>query len=184
MKGLGSAILEVDYEFFQRNILPPLHPSIDIGKILTRLKVDGILVNGRWQQFPQDPWEYAAGDVKDERSAEDKVFANLETLARSIIERSGANAQKILTYKCLSDYAPVCSFETKTRKPDAFFVFDEDQRAPDNLHWCSIATPAEFKLQDRCEDVQSVRSRSLSYGSIRIIYVWSLTSLLRMPGYQ
>ena len=102
MKGLGSAILEVDYDFFQRNILPPLHPSIDIGKVLTRLKVDGILVNGRWQQFPQDPWKYAAGDVKDER-AENKVFANLETLSRSIIERSGAKAQKTLTYKCLSD---------------------------------------------------------------------------------
>ena len=159
---LGEAIPEVEYEFFERHLLPPLPSSIDINNVLARLETDQIIVDGRWQRFPIDPWKNAVGDANNERSTENKVFAALVPLVDEIVQRSRTNAAKTLTFKCLPDYTPPCCFEKKKGRPDGFFVFDEAEHSPDEPYWCDIVTPAEFKLRDRRPDLQDVSIRSPS----------------------
>ena len=160
MEDLGPAIPEVEYDFFRHHILPPLHPSIDIDQIITRLEADEIIVGGRWKRFPQDPWTYTTGPSNQRRS-ENETFARLEGLLQDITERSEVDASKTVEYKSLPDYTPTCSFEEKKGRPDAFFVLSTAQDVG-KPYWRDIVTPAEFKLKDTCDDLQDVRIRSPS----------------------
>ena len=175
VKDLGPAIPEVEYNFFRHHILPPLHPSIDIDKIITRLQADKIIVNGRWQQFPEDPWTYAVKD-NDECNVEHKVFANLEDVVHNVVERSGADSPKTLEYKSFPDYMSPFSFEEK-KGPKASLVLSTAQDVP-NPSWRDIVTPVEFKLQDRYGDLQDVRTVPCIY------IVHSLIKLIGMLGHQ
>ena len=156
MKDLGPAIPEVGYDFVREHILPPLHDSIDINGIIAHLKRDEIIVDGRWKQFPRDPWTYATGPT-DQRRSENETFACLEWLLQDIIERSGLDASNTVEYKSLPDYTPTCSFEEKKGRPDAFFVLSTAQDVG-KPYWRDIVTPAEFKLKDTCDDLQDVRT--------------------------
>ncbi|KAI0093394.1 hypothetical protein BDY19DRAFT_990038 [Irpex rosettiformis] len=156
----GNAIPEVDYEFFKLNILPPLHPFIDIDTIISDLEDDEFIVNGRWAAFPRDPWTYAIDSSGLQRKKENEVFAPLTTIIREITSsrRATVSARRALDYESSSDSVPVCCFDKKDAMPDGYFVFNTPNQPAMRLdgrpYWRDLATPAEFKLRDRKEDLQ------------------------------
>ncbi|KAI0093431.1 hypothetical protein BDY19DRAFT_923656 [Irpex rosettiformis] len=158
---LGVAIPEVEFEFFKLHILPPLHLSIDIDTIISDLVDDEIIVNGRWAAFPRDPWTYATDSSGvAQREKENEVFAPLATIIREITssKRTGVHARRALEYESLPDSTPVCCFDKKGARPDGYFVFNTPNqpamRFNGRAYWRDLATPAEFKLRDRREDLQ------------------------------
>ncbi|KAI0093413.1 hypothetical protein BDY19DRAFT_1045616, partial [Irpex rosettiformis] len=157
---LGSAIPEVDYEFFELHILPPLHSSIDINTVISGLEDDGIIVNGRWAAFPRDPWTYAAESSEFQHDKENEVFAPLTTIILEITssKRTGVHARRALDYESSPKSAPVCCFDKEYARPDGYFVFNTPNqpamRSNGRPYWRDLASPAEFKLRDMKEDLQ------------------------------
>lgn len=164
---MSEAISEVDHKFFQDCVLPPLHRSINIGRLIAKLQEDKIIVDGRWKQFPADPRTYAEGSSMNEdyEELESSVFAGLSTLVADVtsVERIGIDAPKTLKYCNRPDDPPKCCFEKKHRQPDSLFTFSTTVRDSDDLYWRDLATPAEFRLTDTRSDLEDVRGNTSCY---------------------
>jgi hypothetical protein len=159
LEDLGSSISQVPYEFFEANVLPPLHTSIRVGRVVDKLKKTGIIVRGRWKYFPQDPYLYAKSS-SDVHGTENEVFGRLVPLISDIIKstESRRGRTQLVEYLSLPNNIPISSFNEKSGKPDGYFIFIDGRSSSSQgrHYWRDIATPAEFKLQDTRNDLQNV----------------------------
>lgn len=159
--GKKGVVPEVEYEFFAQHILPPLHKSIDISGLIERLKKNGTITDGRWRAFPLDPCKHASDGPDHE--TENNVFTSLVKVVTAATNSAvtGIKTKKILHYRSRPDKPPICSFDKKLGRPDGYFVF-APAHTSNEPYWRDLATPAEFKLRDTGDDLQSVRDVSFA----------------------
>jgi hypothetical protein len=147
---LGPFVYEVQYRFFQDNILPILPRRLKVLDVVKRLKTANVITNqGRWIHFPRDPHEYAMKKDDEDKLNENMVFANLVPLIKAIVEHAHCDRTASVTYESRPNSVPVCCFEDKLSRPDGYFLFNRravPKREDGRHYWRDIATPAEFKL--------------------------------------
>ena len=119
--------------------------------------------------FPRDPYTYSnkkSGFVADddaEATDEKQVFAKLSNVIGAIEECAVDGRRKkrrsTLLYESMPDTAPLCCFDEKAGRPDAYFVFGQrfqPDREDGRRLWRDLATPGVFKLRDTRDNLQDV----------------------------
>ncbi len=169
LRDLGRLVNQLSYELFRVHIFPRIPNSICLKTILDELVEREVIVDGRWKAFPHDPFEYSCtnskkrrGSIDAEKRKEKEVFAQLAIIIDAIQECVDEEALTLTTteYESKPDSVPVCCFDEKEGRPDAYFVFSQrflrDRRDGRRL-WRDIAATAEFKLLDTQETLKDVR---------------------------
>lgn len=147
---LGEAIPQVPVDFFlgDDGILPPLRDDIDQELIVQSLIDNDTILNGRWAAFDKDPCTYSAH--------EDVVFADIENIAKAILEASGKKTSRTLDFECNPNTSPESSTRNNNTRPDCYGILanhDGDTRKP---RWVDIAIPGEFKKKRRVSEENDV----------------------------
>ena len=156
LNNLGLTIPEVPVQFFKDYLLPPLPDNVDTAEVVASLRCSGdITTSNRWKAFPTDP-----------RLCEDEAatFQRLEEVVEAISKKSGLDSNRLtVKYEGKTNDNPHCGYVHGNNKPDAFMVFcsrvpteQEDGSAHRSYHWRDICCPAEFRLDDRDEDLADV----------------------------
>ncbi|KAI0683193.1 hypothetical protein BC835DRAFT_768834 [Cytidiella melzeri] len=165
---LGPCIQELSYDFFKKNILPPLRKKVNVKGTISRLKNAGFIKDtndgSRWTAFPDDPYKENKAVEHDSTKAfakavENEVFAKLATVVNAIFDSSGTPKRRgsTVVYESLPDSIPLCCIGEKHGSPDGYLLFKNrflPDREDGRRYWRDIATPAEFKLQDTRDDLQ------------------------------
>ena len=151
MGDIGSTIPEVEWEFFQTNILPPLRHNIQVDEVHNQLAGDGSVVNNRWFEFPTDP-----SRCPDE---ENNVFAHLWIVIDSIQNAAErvyaplAHQPRTLRYSSQPLLEVIPTYVKKKSKPDGHWVLWD---AEGGLRWTQIAVPSEYKKAKGKTDLHDV----------------------------
>ena len=141
---LQEKVPQVDWEFFEDNILPPLPHKIDVDSVVTKLvkKQAVTMVEGeyRWTQF-------ALGSPKDYNGHEDAIFANMSKIV-SAIKGVASSAKAKRLFKCKPRTTPVSGTRDNNTRPDAYYLRNDAAVKDPIPRWTNIIIPAEFKIKD------------------------------------
>lgn len=134
-------------------LLPSFGDQGQIPEIIEALREAEVIVDGRWAEFPTDPWKCRI---------ENTVFSKLFFVIDKIVTHSKPKIQgrePISSYVHRPHAIPVSSDKAhkKDAKPDGYFLFlDHTGRTDERHFWRDAATPAEFKRKDTHADLQDV----------------------------
>lgn len=154
-KDLPATIPCFQYNVVANHVIPPLHGNINIPRIIMALVKAKVIVNGRWAPFPTDPWQCKQDEMT--------VFSGLDNVIQSIVLHSQIDLDATIKYVNRPTDTPVCSDvdHKKGARPDGYFLFlDHSLRRDGRHYWRDLLTPAEFKLEDKHNDLQDASSIS------------------------
>lgn len=150
---MGDAI-EVPTKYFLEQVLPPLYPSVDVDKVLAKLKRTGkksqraITKAGRWWGFPKDP--QLAGHCK--RTS----FANFPRIVDAIARCGAPKCTKPtveIRHSCYHD----CTAKERDDGsfPDAYMVLRGASKM--DVKWWDIGIVGEYMKEGASTDETVVR---------------------------
>ncbi len=140
----GQSVSMVSVKYFLDTFLPPLHPAIDIHKILNRLKRMGtksrrpITKHNRWWGFNVDPTDRTP-------VINLTTFKRLADIVRDIV-RAGAIRGQTPSLDFHNNPQPIFDSERdETCLPDAYMVMTSvpETRTP----WGRIAVSGEYNVE-------------------------------------
>lgn len=180
MTDAGSRIPQVPFDYFRHNLLPPLHPTLDVGRIIEELRKNGTIkdiVHGdatesRWASFPVDP--------ADSKASENKTFAPFADIANAVAkaafdtqvkkkkERKGKKPKTFpltqrTTFVCNPNRTPPSTNRSNSSMPDGYALLTKPLvPRRDITHWDNIAIAGEKKKHSTSKDINDVRILSFS----------------------
>ncbi|KAI0342412.1 hypothetical protein BDW22DRAFT_1357756 [Trametopsis cervina] len=171
MTDAGSRIPQVPFDYFRHNLLPPLHPTLDVGRIIEELRKNGTIkdiVHGdttesRWASFPVDP--------ADSKASENKTFAPFADIADAVAkaafdtqvkkkkERKGKKTKTFpltqrTTFVCNPNRTPPSTNRSNSSMPDGYALLTKPLvPRRDITHWDNIVIAGEKKKHSTSKDI-------------------------------
>ncbi len=164
---LPTTIPCVEYQRL-KVLLPSFGDQGQVPEIIEALKEAEVIVDGRWAEFPTDPWKCRK---------ENTVFSKLFFVIDKIVTHAQPKIQgrePISSYVNRPHAIPVTSDKAHKKEPDGYFLFlDHTSRTDERHFWRDAVTPAEFKRKDTHTDLQDVSivllCLTLIYGVLNIL---------------
>lgn len=159
-----TCLQTVPLEFFLTHVLPPLHPSIDVGAIIQSLKTSGAIKRGRFTAFYRNPAKMAG--------TENKVFKHLEKIVDALTAAATTDGvQPRMKFICNPDGVPTSIHRHNHTRPDAYELVIAAE-VDGEVRWIDIGLEGEFKLKEyraKRKDVRTWNERPSS-GSHCLIF--------------
>ncbi|EKM53991.1 uncharacterized protein PHACADRAFT_196429 [Phanerochaete carnosa HHB-10118-sp] len=163
---LQETVPQVDWAFFEDNILPPLPTSVNLDDIVTNLVEKQAVAHMHGQMV----WaKFELGSPKLYQGGEDAIFRRMVSVVAAVKDATGDTKKARRLFRCNPNATPTSETRDNNTRPDGYYVRN-DVAAKDRIpRWSNIIVPAEFKIHDRHEDVNRNWAQIL----------WSLNHLMR-----
>ncbi|PSS17120.1 hypothetical protein PHLCEN_2v3244 [Hermanssonia centrifuga] len=136
----GKVILVSPEYFF--NAVIPLVSTSRVDTVIEGLQAAGLIVDGRWCAFPQDP--------SKSRKNEIETFNPLIEITDAIATLgAGKDRASLVTYESNPYAIPYSSLRQNSTHPDGYFILKERN----GNRWIDISVTAEFKKANGYEQV-------------------------------
>lgn len=153
---MSPCLEKVDPLYFFTKILPPIKQGIDADKVIKTLKKDGVIVDGRFECFPQNPSKLPG--------LENDVFKNLESLVSAIVDAAkNSKVEPTMFFRCNPNGVPESEHRTNFSRPDGYVLVVDPGTG--RVQWVSVALASEYKKKlDKAKkhDVRAHLFRNLS----------------------
>lgn len=172
MTDVDNRIPQVPLDYFRRNLLPPLHPTLNVDGVIDELKrkgtikeiVKGDTTESRWAAFPVDP--------ADSPFSENKTFVPFADIADAVARaafstqaKQGRKRKKTKQFPLKQRAAFFCNpnrtlpptNQNNTPMPDSYALLTKPLvPRRDIIHWDNIAVVGEKKKYASSKDIIDV----------------------------
>lgn len=142
---LQETVHQVEWEYFQRAILPPRPKQFKTKAIIDKLVANKTLTKVQdqlcWTKFAQCQPKLHTAD-------EDKVFSDVPKVFSAIRRASDSTAKQGTEFVCNPRTVPISSTRDSKSKPDGYFLLNEAPVDRKHPRWIDVVVPAEFKKDD------------------------------------
>ncbi len=137
----------VSPEYFLNTHAPRVNDQ-DVSMVVSKLVAAGLIVNGRWRDFPQDPAKSS--------ETEARTFMPLVDIAKAVADFGAASGKtSLVQFESNPNSTPRSIDRNDLSRPDGYFIL----RVRNGTRWRDIAVTAEFKLRAGYGEILDVSVR-------------------------
>lgn len=182
----GTHIPQVSLDHFCRNLLPPLHPTLNVDRVIEELKRNGTIKEFSKGDTKEYRWAFFPVNPADSLLSENKTFAPFADIADAVaqaaftmqVKNKKRKAKKKKTFQlkqrtafyCVPNRTPLATDRRNTSMLAGYALLTKPLvPRRDITHWDNIAVMGEKKKHSSSKDIDDVRILPWSISYLFII---------------